>query len=114
MKQSILHLNSKKCSIYTFRTSDVRDFFKVFGELRDVYLPKDYYTKETKGVAYVEYKEQEDAEEAQAAMDGCEFNGKNISVTFAQSDRKSKDTMANGTYAMNMEIEMLKKELAKG
>jgi len=59
------------------------------------------------------YKEQEDAEEAQAAMDGCEFNGKNISVTFAQSDRKSKDTMANGTYAMNMEIEMLKKELAK-
>ena len=60
------------------------------------------------------YKEQEDAEEAQAAMDGCEFNGKNISVTFAQSDRKSKDTMANGTYAMNMEIEMLKKELAKG
>jgi len=36
------------------KTSDVRDFFKVFGELRDVYLPKDYYTKETKGVAYVE------------------------------------------------------------
>ena len=34
------------------------------------------------------YKEQEDAEEAQAAMDGCEFNGKNISVTFAQGDRK--------------------------
>lgn len=95
------------------KTSDVRDFFKVFGELRDVYLPKDYYTKETKGVAYVEYKEQEDAEEAQAAMDGCEFNGKNISVTFAQSDRKSKESMANGTYAMNMEIEMLKKELAK-
>ena len=77
------------------------------------------------------YKEQEDAEEAQAAMDGCEFNGKNISVTFAQSDRKSmnhwkmthpylwlitsgKESMANGTYAMNMEIEMLKKELAKG
>ena len=54
MKQSILLLDSKKCSIYTFRTSDVRDFFKVFGELRDVYLPKDYYTKETKGVAYVE------------------------------------------------------------
>ena len=22
-------------------------------------------------------------------MDGCEFNGKNISVTFAQGDRKS-------------------------
>ena len=76
------------------------------------------------------YKEQEDAEEAQAAMDGCEFNGKNISVTFAQSDRKSKihrfyssfvytfylgkESMANGTYAMNMEIEMLKKELSKG
>jgi len=59
------------------------------------------------------YKEQEDAEEAQAAMDGCEFNGKNISVTFAQSDRKSKESMANGTYAMNMEIEMLKKELSK-
>ena len=38
------------------------------------------------------YKEQEDAEEAQAAMDGCEFNGKNISVTFAQSDRKCKHT----------------------
>ena len=25
----------------------------------------------------------------------------------------AKETMANGTYAMNMEIEMLKKELAK-
>ena len=36
------------------RVADVRDFFKVFGDLRDVYLPKDYYTKESKGVAYVE------------------------------------------------------------
>ncbi|CAG5114107.1 Oidioi.mRNA.OKI2018_I69.chr2.g8177.t2.cds [Oikopleura dioica] len=95
------------------KVSEVRDYFQVFGELRDVYLPKDYYTKEMKGVAYVEYKEQEDAEEAQAAMDGCEFNGKNISVTFAQGDRKSKETMATGVYATNMEIEMLKKELAK-
>jgi len=93
------------------KVSEVRDYFQVFGELRDVYLPKDYYTKEMKGVAYVEYKEQEDAEEAQAAMDGCEFNGKNISVTFAQGDRKSKETMATGVYATNMEIEMLKKEL---
>jgi len=25
-------------------------------------------------------------------MDGCEFNGKNISVTFAQGDRKSNFT----------------------
>ena len=37
-----------------FRVSEVRDYFQVFGELRDVYLPKDYYTKEMKGVAYVE------------------------------------------------------------
>ena len=37
-----------------FRVADVRDFFKVFGDLRDVYLPKDYYTKESKGVCYVE------------------------------------------------------------
>ena len=36
------------------RVSEVRDYFKVFGDLRDVYLPKDYYTKEPKGVAYVE------------------------------------------------------------
>jgi len=35
------------------KVADVRDFFKVFGDLRDVYLPKDYYTKESKGVAYV-------------------------------------------------------------
>ena len=64
------------------RPNDIKDYFKVFGDVRDVYIPRDYYTKEPKGVAYVEYKEIEDAEEAQGAMDGCEFNGKNISGMF--------------------------------
>ena len=57
------------------------------------------------------YKEIEDAEEAQGAMDGCEFNGKNISVTFAQSERKTKESMASNAYAVGMEIEQVKKEI---
>lgn len=44
-------------------------------------------------------------------MDGCEFNGKNISVTFAQSERKTKESMASNTYAIGMEIEQIKKEI---
>ena len=46
--------HKNRLNIDRLRVSDVRDFFKVFGDLRDVYLPKDFYTKEPKGIAYVE------------------------------------------------------------
>jgi FUS-interacting serine-arginine-rich protein 1 len=44
------------------RESRVTEFFSVrYGQVRDVYIPKDFYTKEPKGFAFVEFADGRDA-----------------------------------------------------
>ena len=38
-----------------FRSEDIRKMFSKYGEISDVYVPLDYYTREPRGFAYVQY-----------------------------------------------------------
>ncbi|TVU04891.1 hypothetical protein EJB05_48032, partial [Eragrostis curvula] len=50
------------------RAEDLRVPFERFGPVRDVYIPKDYYSGEPRGFAFVEFVDPYDASEAQYHM----------------------------------------------
>uniref|UniRef100_K3WQC2 RRM domain-containing protein n=1 Tax=Globisporangium ultimum (strain ATCC 200006 / CBS 805.95 / DAOM BR144) TaxID=431595 RepID=K3WQC2_GLOUD len=75
------------------RPEDVRKEFERFGDVRDVYIPKDYYTREAKGFAFVEFKNERDANDARQGLDGVRIDGREIRVVFAQERRKTTDQM---------------------
>ncbi|KAF1777200.1 Golgi SNAP receptor complex, subunit 1 [Phytophthora cactorum] len=75
------------------KPEDIRKEFERYGEVRDVYIPKDYYTKEPKGFAFVEFRSEREAEDARRSLDGVRIDGRDIRVVFAQERRKSTDQM---------------------
>ncbi|KAL0316909.1 UNVERIFIED_CONTAM: Serine/arginine-rich SC35-like splicing factor SCL33 [Sesamum radiatum] len=46
------------------RPEDLREPFGEFGPLKDIYLPRDYYTGEPRGFGFVQYVDPDDAAEA--------------------------------------------------
>ena len=40
---------------------DIRRLMDKYGEIRDVYIPQDYYTRKPRGFAFVEFYEYRDA-----------------------------------------------------
>lgn len=58
---------ARKSSVHS--KEDLGDAFSKYGEVKDVYLPLDYYTKRRRGFGFVEFVEEADAEEAQRNMD---------------------------------------------
>ncbi|PSS07846.1 Serine/arginine-rich SC35-like splicing factor SCL30A [Actinidia chinensis var. chinensis] len=70
------------------RPEDLRGPFGEFGPLKDIYLPRDYYTGEPRGFGFVQYVDPADAEEAKYHMDGQILLGRALTVVFAQENRK--------------------------
>ncbi|KAF8402921.1 hypothetical protein HHK36_011013 [Tetracentron sinense] len=77
------------------RPEDLRVPFERFGPVRDVYLPKDYYTGEPRGFAFVQFVDPYDATEAQYHMNRQLFCGREITVVVAAETRKRPDDMRN-------------------
>eukprot|EP01025_Chloroclados_australasicus_P051047 TRINITY_DN5935_c0_g1_i1.p3 TRINITY_DN5935_c0_g1~~TRINITY_DN5935_c0_g1_i1.p3 ORF type:complete len:228 (+),score=5.75 TRINITY_DN5935_c0_g1_i1:33-716(+) len=71
------------------RGDEVRAKFERFGDIRDVYLPRDYYTGRPKGFGFVEFRDCRDAEEALFHMDRAVLGGREISVVMSKESRKS-------------------------
>ena len=59
---------------------DVRALFEKFGELSDVYLPKDPSTGEKRGFAFVTFVDEKDSKDAIAQLDGKEVEGRPLKV----------------------------------
>ncbi|KAF8396788.1 hypothetical protein HHK36_018420 [Tetracentron sinense] len=77
------------------RPEDLRVPFERFGPVRDVYLPKDYYSGEPRGFAFVQFVDPYDATEAQYHMNGQLFGGREITVVLAAETRKRPEDMRN-------------------
>jgi len=75
------------------KAQDIRVEFEKFGAVRDVYLPRDYYTREPRGIAYVEFDDEATAEEARIKMDGQQLDGSTVDVQFAEGERKKPQDM---------------------
>uniref|UniRef100_A0A8I6Z956 RRM domain-containing protein n=1 Tax=Hordeum vulgare subsp. vulgare TaxID=112509 RepID=A0A8I6Z956_HORVV len=77
------------------RPEDLRVPFERFGPVRDVYLPKDYYTREPQGFAFVEFVDPYDAFDAQYHLNRTLFFDREITVVVAAESRKRPDDMRN-------------------
>ncbi|XP_071710758.1 serine/arginine-rich SC35-like splicing factor SCL30A isoform X1 [Rutidosis leptorrhynchoides] len=75
------------------RPEDLRGPFGEFGPLKDVYLPRDYYTGEPRGFGFVQYLDPDDAAEAKYQMDGQILLGRELTVVFAEENRKKPSEM---------------------
>ncbi len=46
---------------YTVDKHELKDVFSKYGDIRDVYIPEDYYTRRPRGFAFVEFLNSDDA-----------------------------------------------------
>ncbi|GBE60544.1 Ser Arg-rich splicing protein [Babesia ovata] len=72
---------------YETSPEQLRSAFSKFGEIRDVYLPLDYYTRKPRGFGFVEFFSHSDADEAMREMFGYELDGNKIEVFVAKHGR---------------------------
>ena len=63
--------------------------FGRIGEVRDVYIPRDYHSQQPKGFAFIEYATPEMAREARDEMDKFLMKGRELEVVYAQEKRKT-------------------------
>ncbi|XP_040373919.1 serine/arginine-rich SC35-like splicing factor SCL28 isoform X2 [Rosa chinensis] len=79
------------------RSDDLRIPFERFGPVKDVYLPKNYYTREPRGFGFVKYRYAEDAAEAKQQMNHKLIGGREIRIVFAEENRKTPQEMRTTT-----------------
>jgi len=78
---------------------DLESLFEKYGKVGDVYIPKDYRTKENRGFGFVRYFSKHDAEDAIDSLDGRKFDGRELSVQYARYDRPERDYNRGGGRA---------------
>ncbi|KAJ9580205.1 hypothetical protein L9F63_004148, partial [Diploptera punctata] len=82
---------SLKVDNLTYRTTpeDLRRVFERCGEVGDIYIPRDRFSRESRGFAFVRFYDKRDAEDALDAMDGRLLDGRELRVQMARYGRPS-------------------------
>lgn len=80
---------SLKVDNLTYRTTpeELRRQFEKYGDVGDVYIPRDRFTRESRGFAFVRYYDKRDADDAMDAMDGATLDGREVRVQMARYGR---------------------------
>ncbi|CAN1284030.1 Serine/arginine-rich SC35-like splicing factor SCL28 [Linum perenne] len=86
---------SSAISPWTLGTEDLRIPFEKYGPLKDIYLPKNYYTGEPRGFGFVKFRYAEDAAEAKDRMNHKVIGGREIRIVFAEENRKTPQEMTS-------------------
>ena len=72
---------------FKFKESDIVELFSPFGEVISAKIVTDKTTRQNKGFAFVEMKENKDGYKAIKELNGSEHMGRNILVTEAKKDK---------------------------
>lgn len=82
-------MTSLKVDNLTFRTTpdDLRRIFDKYGKIGDIYIPRDRFTRKSRGFAFVRFYDERDAEDAMDAMDGANMDGRDLRVQMARYGR---------------------------
>ncbi|KAI0988601.1 hypothetical protein GJ496_003211 [Pomphorhynchus laevis] len=72
---------------YRTRKEDLKRSFERYGDIGDVYIPRDPYSKDSLGYAFVRFYDRRDAIDALDAMDGSLVDGRPIRVQLARYGR---------------------------
>ncbi|KAK3147165.1 hypothetical protein QOZ80_3BG0278910 [Eleusine coracana subsp. coracana] len=75
------------------RPEDIRTPFEQFGPVKDVYLPRNFHTRELRGFGFVKFRDPEDAAVAKREMNHQVIDGREISVVYADENRKTPQEM---------------------
>ncbi|KMS98783.1 hypothetical protein BVRB_3g068590 [Beta vulgaris subsp. vulgaris] len=75
------------------RPEDLRGPFGRFGPIKDIYLPRDYHTGDPRGFGFVQFVDPADAADAKYEMDGYILLGRELTVVFAEENRKKPSEM---------------------
>ena len=59
------------------------------GDVGDIYIPRDRFTRESRGFAFVRFFDRRDAEDAMDSMDGAIMDGRELRVQLARYGRPS-------------------------
>ncbi|VDL57010.1 unnamed protein product [Hymenolepis diminuta] len=80
---------SLKVDNLAYRTTvdDLRKIFSRYGDVGDVYIPRNPYSMDSRGFAFVRYYNERDAEDAIRGMDGRKIDGREIRVQRAMYGR---------------------------
>lgn len=79
------------------RNEEIQNLFEKYGKVKDVYIPKDFYTGETRGFAYVQFFDDEAAETAYRRNEHVMLRDQKLSVQWAKGSRKSANEMRDRT-----------------
>ena len=95
---NIQGMTSLKVDNLTYRTNveDLERCFEKYGEVGDVYIPRDRYRRESRGFAFIRFYEKRDAEDAIDGLDGEIIDGRQIRVTLAKYDRPTENVSHRG------------------
>ncbi|CAF0768878.1 unnamed protein product [Adineta ricciae] len=74
---------------YRTRVEDLRRYFEKYGPIGDIYIPRDQFSRSSRGYAFIRYLKKRDAEDALDRMDGTDVDGREIRVQFARYGRAS-------------------------
>jgi len=108
---------SLKVDNLTYRTTAdmLKRVFEKYGDVGDVYIPRDPYKQESRGFAFVRFYDDRDAEDAIDAMDGSVLDGRELRVQYARYGRPKEDRRRTSTrssrrrryFAMHLNIAIL-------
>eukprot|EP01054_Gregarina_sp_Poly1_P002660 Gregarina_sp_Poly_1__2659@NODE_1726_length_3453_cov_243_116952_g1090_i1_p1_GENE_NODE_1726_length_3453_cov_243_116952_g1090_i1NODE_1726_length_3453_cov_243_116952_g1090_i1_p1_ORF_typecomplete_len639_score108_25RRM_1/PF00076_22/9_5e14RRM_1/PF00076_22/1_7e21RRM_1/PF00076_22/0_0042RRM_5/PF13893_6/0_0034RRM_5/PF13893_6/1_4e09RRM_5/PF13893_6/2_8e03RRM_5/PF13893_6/0_76RRM_7/PF16367_5/0_2RRM_7/PF16367_5/6_4e06Limkainb1/PF11608_8/12Limkainb1/PF11608_8/5_6e05Limkainb1/PF11608_8/12RRM_8/PF11835_8/1_6e03RRM len=79
-------------SLAGITSDELRQLFSPFGSILQIDIPKDPYTGRSRGYAFVQFKNAQEAREAMTAMHGFDIGGKQIKVGFAGEEQRSTST----------------------
>jgi RNA recognition motif-containing protein len=63
-----------------FDEKDIRQFFKGYGTIESIEIPRDHITMKAKGYILIDFSSGEEAKDAVNYLNGYEIDGKKISV----------------------------------
>lgn len=89
---------SLKVDNLTYRTTPdiLKRLFQRFGDIGDVYIPRDPYSQKSRGFAFVRYFDERDADEAMDRMNGVLLDGRELRIQIARHPRSSARRMTYG------------------
>ncbi|XP_067860290.1 serine/arginine-rich splicing factor 2-like [Heptranchias perlo] len=99
MPPDIEGMTSLKVDNLTYRTSPetLKRVFEKYGKVGDVYIPRDRFTRESRGFAFVRFHDKRDAEDAIDAMDGAVLDGRELRVQMARYGRPAESHRRGGS-----------------
>uniref|UniRef100_A0A8R1HYK6 RRM domain-containing protein n=2 Tax=Caenorhabditis japonica TaxID=281687 RepID=A0A8R1HYK6_CAEJA len=91
-------LTSLKIDNLSYQTTpnDLRRVFDRYGDIGDVHIPRDKYSRQSKGFGFVRFYERRDAEHALDRTDGKLIDGRELRVTLAKYDRPTDERGGRG------------------